>query len=152
MLKIVHGDLFEHAVGACVIAHGCNKLGKMGSGFAVEIRNRFPVNFLEYRQLCLNNRLKLGEWLCVHEDGKAIFNLITQETYGNDPNVVYVDYAAVEKGLRAVEWYGRTYNLPIHFPLIGGGKAHGDKQKLMAIFEEVFAKSKNAVLYLFKTD
>ncbi len=146
MLKVIEGDLFKHALGKCIIAHGCNSLGAMGAGFALQMRERYPENYLEYRSLCLKNQLTLGKWLCVHEDGKAIFNLITQEYYGNNPAMVYVDYEAVAKGLKAVEYYGRTYGLPIHMPFIGAGKANGDRVKLKAIFEEVFAQT-DAMLY-----
>lgn len=150
MLKIVEGDLFKGAVGRCVIAHGCNAFGEMGAGFAAMMRDRFPENFLEYRRFCGAGRIGVGQWLCVHEDDKAIFNLITQYDYGKEPGVVYVDYAAVEKGLRAVELYARLYKLPVHIPFIGAGKAQGDPEKLKAIFEEVFAQT-DAMLYLKPT-
>lgn len=91
--------------------------------------------------------LKLGQWLLVHEKGMCIYNLITQEVYGDDMDEVYVDYDAVRKGLKVVQKYGSTYDLPIHMPFIGGGLAHGDKDRLMAIFEEVFATT-DAMLYI----
>lgn len=138
MLKITEGDLFSFLTEPCVIAHGCNTLGTMGEGFAKQMRERFPFNFLEYRQLCNNGRAKVGEWLWVYDSGVCIFNLFTQESYGYDKNVVYVNYPAVEKGLRVVERYGRTYGLPIHLPFIGGGFANGDHKILMEIFERVF--------------
>jgi O-acetyl-ADP-ribose deacetylase (regulator of RNase III) len=147
MLKVTEGNLWSHAKGQCVIAHGCNTLGSMGKGFAKQLKERYPLNFLEYRQLCLNGRLKVGEWLLVHEKDKAIFNLITQETYGNDKDVVYVDYEAVRKGLQAVELYASQYHLPVHMPFIGAGLAHGDPKILMVIFEEVFITA-DVVVYL----
>jgi O-acetyl-ADP-ribose deacetylase (regulator of RNase III) len=147
MLKITEGNLWTSAAPPCVVAHGCNPLGKMGAGFAKEVQDRFPENFLEYRQWCFNGRVKVGQWLLVHESDFSIFNLITQETYGNDPAVVYVDYEAVEKGLKVVAEYGQTYKLPIHLPFIGAGKANGDPKRLRAIMEEVFAET-DAMLYL----
>lgn len=147
MLQVVEGDLWAGATGKCVIAHGCNSLGVMGAGFAAQLRVRYPLAFLEYRSMCLNNRIKVGTWQIVHENDKAITHLITQETYGNDPDVVYVDYDAVEKGMKVVQTYCRLYGQVAHFPLIGGGLAHGDTGRLMEIFERIF-KHTDAVLHL----
>jgi O-acetyl-ADP-ribose deacetylase (regulator of RNase III) len=155
VLKIVEGDLWKYAKGPCVIAHGCNPLGKMGAGFAKAVCDKFPFNFLEYRHWCLNNRLKLGQWLMVYEqvleDGvpvtKGVFNLITQETFGNDPSVVYVDYEAVQKGLSSLAKFNLSTKTPIHMPFIGAGLANGDPKRLMGIFEEVFAEA-DCMLYL----
>jgi len=147
MLKIVHGDLFAGAIGRCVIAHGANSLGSMGSGFAKQLRMRYPLAYLEYRRACRERRPRVGEWQLVYVEDKAIFHLITQDTYGNDPDTVYVDYDAVKKCLQVVASYCASSGLTAHMPFIGSGLAHGDPAKLMAIFEEVF-KSENAVLYL----
>lgn len=147
MLKIIHDDLFNCAKPAAIIAHGANAQGAMGKGFAKQLRHRYPLNYLEYHHLCERKMLKLGQWLLVHEKGMCIYNLITQEVYGDDMDEVYVDYDAVRKGLKVVQKYGSTYDLPIHMPFIGGGLAHGDKDRLMAIFEEVFATT-DAMLYI----
>lgn len=32
-----------------IIAHGCNAQGKMGSGFAKELRNRYPMAYDDYK-------------------------------------------------------------------------------------------------------
>lgn len=148
MLQISNANLWEGVKGGdCLIAHGCNAIGTMGRGFAAQLRVKFPLAFLEYRSMCLSNRIKVGEWQIVHERTYAILNAITQETYGNDPNVVYVDYPSVEKGMRVAQVYCHLYNKVAHFPLIGGGLANGDKDRLIGIFEDVF-KSTNAVLYI----
>lgn len=146
MLTIKTEDLWRHAVGRCVIAHGCNALGVMGSGFAAQLRVRYPLAFLEYRAMCLNYRIKVGQWQIVHERDKAICNLITQDGYGHE-DTVYVDYEAVEKGMVVAHSYCCLYDQVAHFPLIGGGLARGDKDQLIAIFEKVFAHA-DGVLYL----
>lgn len=155
MLKVVHGDLFKHASGQCVIAHGVNPLGVMGDGFAKTLREKYPRNYLEYRAWCFNNRPKLGSWLMVYEQvqhagsthTRGLFNVVTQSSFGRDPDVCYVDYAAVEKGLTAIARFSTRYSWTVHFPLIGGGLANGQKDKLIAIFEQVF-KDADGVLYL----
>lgn len=155
MLKVIKGDLFEGAVGDCIIAHGVNPQAVMGSGFAKLVRDKYPSNFLEYKTWCYRGKATLGSWLFVYEKvqersglaTKGIFNFVTQLEYGRDQGRVYVDYGSVKCGLQVMADFNKAWGWPIHFPFIGGGLANGDKQKLMAIYEEVF-KDADGVLYL----
>ena len=147
MLKIIHADLFDYAAPGSIIAHGCNMQGVMGAGFAREIRYRFPKAFLEYRRVYSEGQLELGSFILVHTKGYNIYNCITQERYGRDPRIVYVDYKALRQSLKHVANYSAANDLPIHIPFIGAGHAHGDPDILMNIFEEIFVRT-NAVLYL----
>lgn len=150
MLKLIEGDLFCAVKAPCVIAHGCNSMGYMGEGFAKQMRERFPENYLEYRQWCSKGKIRPGQWLWYCESGITIFNLVTQLSYGYDKETVYVDYPSVEKLLKVVAKYQLAHRLPVHMPFIGGGHAHGDRTKLMGIFEEVF-KDADAMLHLLPT-
>ena len=146
MLKIKDGNVFNYAAEGSVIAHGCNAQGKMGSGFAREIRTRFPRAYLHYRDAFYRGGLELGSYVLVHEKKFDIFNAIIQMYYGREKKV-YVDYDAVKKSLTACGEYAGRYNKLVHFPLIGGGLAGGDKDKLISIYEEAFANV-DATLYL----
>jgi O-acetyl-ADP-ribose deacetylase (regulator of RNase III) len=149
MLKIVTGDLFDYAAPGSIIAHGCNLQGVMNSGFAKQIRLRFPENYLAYRQAWRERALELGSFILVNCSTHHIFNALIQVRYGRDPAIQYVEYAAVKKSLRHAADYGRAYNVPIHLPLIGGGLGGGDSTELLHIFEEVFIHTQ-AVLYIQK--
>lgn len=46
----VVGDALSHPRG--IIAHGCNALGIMGAGIALQIRKRFPEAYKQYTWLC----------------------------------------------------------------------------------------------------
>lgn len=142
MLEIKIGNIFDNLQHQSLIAHGCNAKGAMNSGVAKQVRYHYPENFLLYRQAFLEDGLKLNDViLYTHvEKDKTIHiaNLITQEEYGYDENVVYVNYDAVEHTLRVVKDYAAKSNLSVNIPFIGGGMAHGDRTKLLKIFKEVF--------------
>lgn len=147
MLKILKGNLFEYAVPRCIIAHGCNAQGKMKSGFAKQLRRIYPRAYLQYRLAYIEGNLKVGDWILVNCRGVEVFNAITQEYYGRNKDVVYVDYSAVESTLKHIAKHALKEDLPIHMPFIGGGLANGNRDQLMSIFESVF-KQNNAMLYL----
>lgn len=139
MLTLRQGDLFAHAKAPCIIAHGVNAQGKMGAGFARQLRLRLPEAYVAYRAWHEEERLTVGELLivvCGSIPRKKIHvcHCVTQEFYGRDPERVYVDYAAVEHCLSEVALYARKVKLPVHLPVIGGGHAHGDRARLFSIF------------------
>ncbi len=140
MLNIVQGDLFGLAPAKSIIAHGCNAQGKMNSGFAKQIRRKFAGNYLYYHRSYLEDGLKAGDVLFYSDQrsGTHIANVISQEYYGRDKSVVYVDYINLTKGLLRVKQYAIVTHLPIYFPFIGGGLANGDHEVLLKIFKKVF--------------
>ena len=95
MLQIKFGDLFSYISPGDMIVHGCNCQGKLCSGFAAQIRKRFPIAYLEYSQLYKEYGLTLGEYIVVYSNGYCIFNAFTQEYYGRDPNTVYLWYIRI---------------------------------------------------------
>lgn len=149
MLTIKQGDLFEAATKErCIIAHGCNAQGVMGSGFALLIRKKYPRAWASYQLRGVN--LKVGQ--IVPSFGKEhhniVINCITQEFFGRDTSRVYVDYEAVKKCMWHVADIAKDYQLPVHIPLIGGGLANGNRNMLVKIFEDAFL-STNATLWLY---
>lgn len=149
MLHTRRGDLLNNVRSGWVIVHGCNSLGKMGSGFAEHLSRIYPRNRLDYIVHSKSEHgFQLGETLFTKQsDGVHIANAITQLKYGRCPNTVYVDYNAVRKALRQVVKYAQLCGLEIHMPFIGAGLANGDKEKLRLIFEEVF-KNHDATLWI----
>lgn len=141
MLQILFGDLFTHAVPGDMIVHGVNCQGKMAKGFASEIRRRFPLAYLEYAQLHREEGLVLGEHLSVYCDKYCVFHAFTQENYGNNKDVVYVDYKAVEKTMRSAAKMAKSLKLRVLFPLIGGGLANGDPSILYSIFKRSYVST-----------
>ena len=149
MLTVKEGDLFKHAKARCLIAHGCNAQGVMGSGVALEIKTRFPGAYESYKLAHDNGRNKLGQIIYAHHDGIIIANCITQEFFGRDKNELYVSYSAVDKCMNELASFILYFekNLPVHLPFIGGGLANGSREKLMQIFEQAFQKT-DATLWI----
>lgn len=139
MLQIKHGDLFDNVKKNAIIVHGCNAQGKMGSGFAKLIRDKYPDSYEFYKWHYDNGLLKLGSLINFPyvESGIWICHAITQEYYGNDGRR-YVDYDAATEALNVTAGLSRGSSKPIHLPLIGCGLAGGDKAVMMGIFKEVF--------------
>lgn len=146
MLTIQYGNLFEKAPARCIIAHGCNAQGRMNSGFAKELRQRYPANHLDYHLAFCDEGLELGDVVYCEKYSRIIANMITQEFYGRDKAITYVDYHAVETGMRQVCAKAQSMELSLHFPFIGAGLANGDPEILLNILTET-TKNVDATLW-----
>lgn len=102
------------------IAHQANCRATMNSGFARELREIYPEAYAADVQMHKSNvgevdGNKLGKFShAIAEDGRLIFNVYGQLTYGKPPGR-YTDYNALEAGLTAVikSW-----------PILKGGPNH----------------------------
>jgi O-acetyl-ADP-ribose deacetylase (regulator of RNase III) len=142
--EVKHGDLFAN-VTAGHIVHGCNAQGVMGSGFAKLVRDKYPEAYKAYVARHCETPLHLGEVISIQvAPNLVIHNAITQEFYGTEKRQVY--YPAVHETLRKVTLAPPERDplhpviecTDVHFPLIGGGLAGGDKDILMDLFKRVF--------------
>mgnify|MGYP000811555272 CR=1 FL=1 len=57
---IEKGDIFR-IEGVSSYAHGCNCAGAMGKGIAVQFKSKYPNMYLEYKQLCKENKFCPGD-------------------------------------------------------------------------------------------
>jgi len=100
-MKIIYrkGDLLECS--ERIILHGCNAQGRMGSGVAKAIRNRYPEAFNAYALQHQDYGLKLGTivWAECH-DGRLVVNCITQQFYGREHRL-YCSYDAIRNCMRS---------------------------------------------------
>jgi O-acetyl-ADP-ribose deacetylase (regulator of RNase III) len=131
-----------------LIAHGCNRQGKMASGFAGIIKKLYPFCYTAYMQEHNDFGLVGGDVVfATSEDSKVVVaNCITQDFYGRDGKK-YVEYDWVVDAMSKVATYAKQANAPVIFPFIGGGLAGGDRKRLAAIFEAVF-HDVDATLYI----
>ena len=96
MIKIIDGDIFDSKTD--VIAHSCNMMGKMNSGVAKQVREKYPEVYESY--LKLYNEFSLGDVLFTEtKDGRVIANMFGQKNYGYDGKQ-YTSYEAIEKCLK----------------------------------------------------
>lgn len=103
MIKIIDGDLLTS--GADIICHQVNCQGKMNSGVAKQIREKYPEVFTIYRQFVnditqLHGSEKLlGECQIVQTlDYNYVVNLFGQNNFGYD-NEQYTDMDALKISL-----------------------------------------------------
>lgn len=118
MGKLIHktGDLFTSDAGA--LAHGVNTRGAMGSGIAVQFRDRYPEMYQEYRVQCADKTLEPGGMMgWIPESGPAIYNIASQDFPGPHAKIEWLS-AGLWNALRDAEQRGIA---AIAIPRIGSG-------------------------------
>jgi O-acetyl-ADP-ribose deacetylase (regulator of RNase III) len=131
-IRYIVGDLL--ASNEPVIAHGCNAQGVMKSGIAKAIREAYPTVYDDYRGTyeAQGNKLNLGQIITTRTFERTILNIISQDTYGRNPNVIYVSYDAIEKAILRINTMGYVR---VAFPKIGAGLANGSWKTISEIIE-----------------
>lgn len=156
-VKIIDGDLFDTK--ANYICHQVNCQGKMGSGVAKQIREKFPTVYERYKLKCDDGRITmrecgmdksplLGQVQIVYKkdylagddniDHQAICNLFSQDKYGYNGRQ-YTDYAAFEKCLLQLKRMvpaGETIAMPYK---IGCGLGGGNWGTVLGIITRVLS-------------
>lgn len=158
-IRYITGDLL--ASDEAIQVHGCNAQGKMGSGFALSLRNMHPWAYDIYVKTYENTGLHLGTviWAINENEKPIIGHAITQESYGRDGKL-YVDYDAIRACIQEVDRFVRSIrrvgiDVPeveptvsqVGFPLIGAGYGGGKWSKIAKIIEEE-SQSFTPVVYL----
>lgn len=116
------------------ILHGCNAQGRMGSGVALAIREKWPEAYEAYRNTYLSVGLRMGTISSAKsKDGKYILNAITQDTYGHDKKQ-YVCYDAIRTIMRNINFC--CAGGFVAMPKIGAGLGGGDWNVIASIIEE----------------
>lgn len=152
MINSTYGNVLDVSKG--IIVHGCNCQGVMGSGIALEVKNRFPEAFKVYRQQYEAGDAELGTVTFVEvSDDKFIVNALTQNLYGVD-NANFADgrltsYDAVSECFVKVAKLAnhlnthRADNGPFHvyFPKIGAVRGGGNWEIIKSIIDEMVPDS-----------
>ena len=143
-IEYVKGDLLKTEIKG--IIHGCNSHGVMGSGVAKAIRDKYPQAYRDYNDVYDGYGLDLGAIVVsVQDDGKVIYNAITQKDYGRQADRVYVSYWAIAEAFRKINSWGIK---EIAMPKIGAGLANGDWNVISAIIENTLIDTKPYVYVL----
>lgn len=156
-IKYVEGSLIDAS--EKYILHGCNAQGVMGAGVAKLIRAKWPSAYLAYKASKQHNGMRLGVITFAScSDGTVVFNGITQESYGWDSAVQYVDYWAVREVMQGMNFLAQSLDdyvdrvgVPsIAMPMIGAGLGGGDWDVISAIVEEEATNFQPVVYFLRK--
>lgn len=133
------GDILNVKTG--IIVHGCNTKGVMGSGLALQVKRNFPGAYRIYKE---HLQIKgLGETIWYAADERLwIVNALTQDTYGRNPETVYVSYKAIQTCFDYIFKYAAQGDYSVHVPdMIGAGLGNGNRDKILAIIEDSASRS-----------
>lgn len=113
MIKYYQGTVFN--TDAKTIVNTVNTEGVMGAGVALEYRLRYPKMFKEYKTMCENGELKVGQPYLHTMYEKNILSFPTKESWRKPSRLEYI-----ESGL---EYFVENYNpeeiQSIAFPKLG---------------------------------
>ena len=129
-------------VKAGIIVQQVNAQGKMGSGFAKAIMDKWPKVYDVYSRHVgpaytqKNSGLHLlGDIIVVEvEKGLYVANIIGQQFFGREPKR-YTSYDALDIGFNKVGTFAAQTCLDVHYPYIGCGLGGGDWTIVSAIIE-----------------
>ena len=138
IMKIVKKDITTVTRG--VIPHGVNCQGKMASGVAKAIKEKWPLVYDEFMK-CETGAKMLGK---AHEvkvgEDLYVVNCYTQEYYGRDGRQ-YASVDAVHEALAHVFLFAEYKNLDVHMPKIASGLGGLDwESDVKPIIEEYMSR------------
>lgn len=162
MSKIIFhkGDLLDTTKG--IILHQVNCLGVMGSGVALQIKERYPEAYKEYIGVCNWNTPEnlLGELQIVKiTDDISIANIFGQLRYGYGE--MHTDYEAVRSSLEKLAEYIDNRNdintddiTHISLPYrMGCDRGGGNWVTYFEIIQECLMNTKNTVnIHVYKRE
>jgi hypothetical protein len=127
--------------------HVCNDVGVMGSGIALEVKNRLPDAYRAYRAGGLYP-LQVG----TISASENVINLVAQRGYGQ--GIRHLDYEALykclEKARGTLEYIdpGREWRVGIPYKM-GSDRAGGNWGVVLAMVAAAFKDSKTQI-YIIK--
>ena len=147
MVKYVKGNLLDSD--CTYICHQVNCQGRMRSGIAKQIRERWPMVYQKYKYWCdiYSPEELLGTIDLFRVDGnRVIINIFGQMNYGYDGKR-YTDYNAFRRALTFFSYIpakGDTIGFPKN---IGCGLGGGDWNVISAMIEEILGKDFDVYIY-----
>lgn len=115
MLTYVKFSIFDSP--AQTLVNTVNTVGVMGKGIALHFKHLYPDMFEQYRNLCLDGKLKTGMLHIYRTPNKIIVNLPTKKHWRQKSRIEYV-----ESGLaKFVSGYTKYGISSVSFPQLGCG-------------------------------
>ena len=88
-MKIRIGNMFESK--AATLVNTINCVGVMGKGIALEFKNRYPVMYKEYVDLCSKGLVKPGKpYYYCDLNGTSIINFPTKDHWRSPSKLSYI--------------------------------------------------------------
>lgn len=146
MIKTMAGDLIKARVDALVNPVNC--VGAMGTGLALQFKQRFPNNFKLYKEACGQNLLRIGKVYITVTDRptpKYIINFPTKHHWIDYSKVEYIDL-----GLQSlVQEVQRLKIRSIAIPMLGCGMGKLDWSVVRPRIEYAFEPLPDVAVSLY---
>ena len=100
MIHFVHGNMFDTKYDAYINPVNCK--GVMGKGLALEFKKRYPMNFILYKDICDQGKLKPGYvyWTRDITTNTIIINFVTKDHWKDPSRIEWI-----EEGCRNLKDY-----------------------------------------------
>lgn len=144
MVTYYNGDLLES--GCEMICHQVNEFGVMGAGIALQIKNKYKNNFIEYKNFCdkLKNNLYGKIFICF-KNNPIIANCFSQKGWKTDYNLV--KQVCINLLEICKQYDIKKIGIPYKY---GCGLAGGDWTIVEKIFKDTFEKEKYIDLQIWR--
>ena len=130
MLTYVEDSLFDSP--AQTLVNAVNTVGVMGKGVALTFPQMFPEMFAEYRRLCAEGALQIGQLHLYRGPQKNVLNFPTKEHWRSPSRPEYIE-AGLRTLVASYESWGIT---SLALPLLGCGAGGLDyPAQVLPLFE-----------------
>lgn len=147
---IIDGDITK-ATDVDFIIHQVNCRGKMGSGVAKAIREKYPVVYTEYNKVCSSSipsrLLGFTQYVQISKENKPYYvvNMFTQENFGYD-GAQYTSLEAFKKSLENIN--KNCANYTVAFPWkIGCVRGGANWDEVLPLICKTLTDVKEIVFY-----
>ena len=146
IIYIEQEDIFD-IKGVTSYAHGCNCLGSMGRGVAVQFRNKFPQMYVEYHRMCRNKLFHPGDVYDYDYGDGHIYNMATQYDYCPPGELAKLEYieVATRKMMKLATAAGVK---SIALPTIGAGLGGLKWDDVKAVMEKIASDCPDVNLFI----
>jgi O-acetyl-ADP-ribose deacetylase (regulator of RNase III) len=134
MLTYLYTSLFDSP--SQTLVNTVNTVGVMGKGIAKAFRERYPVMFKEYKKLCDQGDLEVGNLQLWKGGDRWVLNFPTKTTWRLPSKIEYI-----EKGLQTfVANYERMGIVSASFPPLGCGNGNLDWAEVKPLMERYLSR------------
>lgn len=142
MITYVKGDLFSSP--AQILVNTVNTVGVMGKGIALEFKQRYPDMFCMYKDLCDEERLKIGSLFLWKKSEKWVLLFPTKKHWKQPSELEYIEQGLIKF---ANNWDSLGAD-SIAFPRLGCGNGNLDWEEVRPLMEK-YLKSIPMQIYIY---
>ena len=153
MVEILeHSNILEVKSG--IICHQVNCIGAMGAGLALQIKNKWPVVFKNYKEECKLHAKDPTRLLGKVQDTFISENLVIANCFGQvypGRNGVMTNYDAWDEILDKLNDICNFFSLELHFPyMVGCGLAGGDWNTILGKIKAKFGSPSSTKVFIHR--